>query len=722
LENVVVHKTFTPDMDGEFGGGVVNVNTRDALQRREVSQSFGFGYTGPVLEKGVLNYAGGDRDWLGYDDGTRALPAGIPDERIRRRLGYEPETVAWSRDELRAMKNLFRNVWVPKGEGSHPNYSYSGHYADGFTLFGRPVGVLGSATLSNSYSTQIGRVDREYRNSTDDIPLHDFKVDESTQSAQLGLTGSLSLNLTRNDVLKFNSLLTRSSDDRSRRTYGYNSDYGTDIENFDLAFTERELQSQVLYGRHVLPARIVLDWVGGYSESYFGEPDRRTVFYEADRNTGDMLLSPRPASPFVRVFGVSDEYDRSGKMNLGIPLATGGFFQGTQVKFGVAHRDRDRISAYRRFGIKCPSGVDCRDLDLSKAPEVLLDPNGPYATGFELSESTRANDTWSGGYETSAGYGMLDLMVGRARLTGGLRLERSDLHVNARSPFAIDDPGLRLDRRFEDGLPSANLTYTLTDRQSLRLGYSKTLNRPELREVSPFSMYNYNENVNEQGNPDLVEARLHSYDVRWEMYPGMGQLISVSAFYKDLVHPIEYMILGGTGEVLRTPRNADAGLLRGLEFEVRMPLGELAWLASYYRWNLRPFWDRLTLSANHTRIFSEVHLQIPGETRRGTLTGQSDEATNVGLFYDGHTYDASLQYKFAGPRLYAFGLGALPDVYEHPASSLDLTLARKLFQFARLKFSVENLANDPTDRMQGDAIYQHWLEGRRYGLSISFNR
>ena len=722
LENVVIHKTFTPDMDGEFGGGVVNVNTRDALQRREMSQRFGIGYSESVLDMGTMDYPGGARDWLAYDDGSRALPGGIPDERIRKRLAYEPEGVAYTRDDLRQMKSLFRNVWVPRGGGSRPNYNYGGHYADGFKLLGREIGFLGSATLSNSFHTEKGRIDREYRNSIEDAPLRDYRVDQSTASSLFGLTGSLSMNLARDHVLKFNSLWTRSADDRARHTRGLNSDFGTDVETFDLAFTERELKSQVLYGKHALPGRSIVDWVGGYSESYFGEPDRRTSFYELDPGSGEVVVSPRPANPFVRVFGASEELDRSGKVNYAVPLVSQGYFQGTQFKLGIAHRNRDRASAYRRFGIKCPGGVDCREIDLSKSPEELLDPEGPYASGFELSESTKANDAWQGGYETSAGYAMLDLVAGRTRLTGGLRLERSDLYVSARSPYAIDDPGLRLRRRFEDGLPSANLSYRLSDTQSLRLGYSKTLNRPELREVSPFSMYNYNENVNEQGNPDLVQARLHSYDLRWEMYPGLGQLLAVSAFYKELRHPIEYLILGGTGEVLRQPQNADSGILRGMEFELRMPIGELLWLASYYNLNIGSFWDRFTLSANHSRIFSEVHLQIPGETRRGTLTGQSDESTNVGLFYDGHVYDASLQYKFAGPRLYAFGLGALPDVYEHPASSLDLTLARKLFQFASLKFSLENLANDPTDRLQGDAIYQHWLEGRRYGLSISFNR
>lgn len=75
LENVIVYKTFSPDLPGDFTGGIVDVETKNFPEEKTTSFSLGFRFNPEMnLNGNFLSYQGGKTDWLGFDDGTRALP------------------------------------------------------------------------------------------------------------------------------------------------------------------------------------------------------------------------------------------------------------------------------------------------------------------------------------------------------------------------------------------------------------------------------------------------------------------------------------------------------------------------------------------------------------------------------------------------------------------------------------------------------------------------
>jgi len=724
LDNVVIQKTFTPDMEGEFGGGVVNVNTRDSINKRGFAQKLEYGYDSNVLEHGAMDYKGGKYDVFGFDDGTRELPKVVGEDPLRRASRSNPD--GYTLEDLQEIRKEFPNVWEPRRSGSRPNFSYSGDYSDNYYfLFGRKLSFLGALTLKNSYSTIVGRVDREYRSDIES-PERDYETSQTKFSTLGGATGSFSYQLSGDDILKFNAFYSRSTDDVARISEGENADYGSTVRQYSLGYLERGLGSQVLSGKHTFFGNQTLDWVGSYSDAYFGEPDRRRVIYEDRTGEGNFELSSRVQNPFLRIYGESREYDRAAQLNWAAPLLPRWLGE-SEIKLGMAHRNRDRASAYRRFGIDCFS---CGTVDESMSPETLLDPKNPDTQAYFIQEDTRPADSWNAGQEVNAAYAMADLRMGRLRAVGGLRLERVDTHVFAKSRTAVNADAINVTRRYEDGLPALNMSYGLNDKQNLRFSYSKTLNRPELREVSPFSMYNYDENVEEVGNPNLVQARIHSYDVRWEYYPGYTKLISVSGFYKDLRNPIEQKLLAFPGSVGRAPTNADNGILRGLEFEARLTVPDVVWYLSLCENRPRGKAGRWAVQFNYSRIHSRVNvptnLNVTADTprRRTSLTGQSNSATNLSLLYKGDALGGSLALKSFGERLFAAGLGTLPDIYEHPGRTLDLALDYKFgrFQQYKIKFSAENLTGNVVERLQGHAVFQRWVPSRKFGLSISFRR
>jgi hypothetical protein len=78
LDNLVIVKTATPDLPGEFAGGVIQVNTKSIPEKSQRTVSLSTGYNSLSTFKDFRTYNGGKTDFLGLDDGTRAMPSQIP--------------------------------------------------------------------------------------------------------------------------------------------------------------------------------------------------------------------------------------------------------------------------------------------------------------------------------------------------------------------------------------------------------------------------------------------------------------------------------------------------------------------------------------------------------------------------------------------------------------------------------------------------------------------
>ena len=717
LDNIQIQKTYSPDMEGEFGGGVVSVQTREFQDKRLVNQGISLGLEtgGPG---GFLTYRGGSWDFLGFDDGTRRLPAAVQELAGNRTVVGGPSGLP--QNDLRAIARSFENVWTPYDGGSRPSFGYSGVLSQPFTVFGRKAGFLATASLSNKYET-LEREDNVYEGSVVLTPRSQARVVESTAGVLAGLTGNFSVDLGKDRRLKLSAVYTRQTDDKAAISEGPNYDYGTDLLRVTrLAYVERGLLSLVGAGERPMGGEgSKLDWTLSYSEATRSEPDRRETFYEQDA-AGVMRVSSRFTYPFLRIFGDSREYDRAFKVNWLIPV-TRAQALASGFKTGFAFRFRNRNSGYRRFGYTCRGG-NC--LDRTLAPEVLLSDTNLAEGHYKIEETTRQNDSYDAYQMISAWYGMADLkLVERVRLVAGARIEQSEQRVDTRSPFVTGkNPDVEVELADTDVLPAANVTWNVTGKLNVRAGYSETLARPELRELSPFSMYNYETSYLEQGNPKLQTARLKNWDLRWELFPGRQELVAVSIFRKDFDQPIEKYVEPDVANYRLLPLNGLDGELLGTEVEIRATLAR-AWTTV-----VRPFrrtpapagLERWGVGFNWSRVESEVRLPVSGRIATTPLNGQSSHTTNVGLFYSSPRLDGSLMYQEFGARLATFGLGVLPDVYEYPLRGLDLTLGWNVNQSFRLKLFAENLLDESEELRQGEMLVQRWSPGRRLGLTMAY--
>ena len=701
LQNIRTEKSYTPDQPGEFSGGLVKMNTVDFPRSPILKLSYGTGFGSTTTFKDFADYPGGSRDWLGFDDGTRVLPSGIPNQRLTRRGRFSD--TGFTPTELQGYGQSFSNVWTPRGgRNAIPNQSFN-------FMAGNTFGKLGVVlALSHGNKSHRQQESRNYYRSAGQgklSPLREYEMDFSTRSI---LTGKFAYELTDNNRIQFQNFFSKDTSDESRFFEGYDSDGQQRVRNQRIRMIEEDVGSTKISGEHYLTVlgNSFLTWRLSYSLSSLDEPDLREALYE-ERNDR-FLLADESQSGF-RLFNDLDEdiwepgldwttYFNHGSVN-------------SSIKVGASYRSRQRDFLSRRFRF---APLRTAGIDLTQTPERIFTPRNIHPSGFELREETRPTDTYDAKQLTRAGYAMLDLSIDNWRFIGGARVEADSQRVETFDLFDRTAPtgvSTRLDNT--DLLPAFSVVYRLDNDMNLRGGYGRTLNRPEFRELSPFEFTDVVGGRAVVGNPELVRARIQNWDFRWEWFMSSNELLSAGFFFKDFENPIEREIQL-TAQLRTSFINAQGAKNLGIELETRKNLGGLSSA-------LQNFF----VSANYTLVDSAVEIsreQVPLLTNLNrALEGHSRHVCNGVLQYEHPTAGsmARLLYNYQGDRISDVGAQGLPDVVQVGVPRMDAVFIQPLGKSRRLKVSAENLLDHQYEYRQGDRIQRSYRIGRSFSVGIS---
>ena len=702
IDSVQVSKTYTPDKPSQFAGGLVEIVPLKLPGETSFEISAGGGWNSLTTGAMGLGYPGGGRDWAGFDDGTRALPAGFPDRKVTRRGRFSPEGVGFTPEELREIGLSFGNTWDPRPETMPLDQSYSGTFGGRFGRLGIVATFRHAQNARHNTEQQtyykVGQGGVEPFNGP-----YDFEISE--RSGVVGGVGNVSYQFTPNQRLSFENFLTHVGTDETRRFEGYNDDVGENIRNQRLWWVEERITSHHVGGEHLFPAlsNSRLDWKIALSRADREEPDLREALFEFDPARSAYVLADESQSG-LRQFNdlLDDTIETSGNWSTLFKQWDG---LASQVKFGGSHLDRDRdfLSRRLRFNPRNAAGVD-----LSAPVEQIFAPAN-VGPAFELREETRGTDRYDAAQSVGAFYGMVDLpLTASARLVTGARVEQFSQQVETLDPFAGT-----LDQQTGDVLtasldetnvfPSVNFVYAATAEQNVRIGYSQTVNRPEFREVSPFEFTDVVGGRAVVGNPNLRQSLIQNFDARWEWFPGAEEVVSASFFFKRFDDPIE-RIVEPTAQLRTSFTNADTARNAGVELELRSLVGR------YF-----------LIGANYTRVDSEVTLS-PASRQVQTslvrpLAGTSANLFNALFEVRGPGFSGRLLWNYFDDRISDVGSLGLPDIIEKGRRSLDFVFLETLGP-ASLKVALSNL----TDQ---DYAYTQGVDGptqRIYNLgrSISF--
>ena len=295
-----------------------------------------------------------------------------------------------------------------------------------------------------------------------------------------------------------------------------------------------------------------------------------------------------------------------------------------------------------------------------------------YESSDLLNEITNNTDKYDANFDLSTAYIMYDKQMGDWKLNSGIRTEYNTFKVNT-SDFSGEK--VQVNRKYVDLLPSINLSRTV-NKTKQRLSISKTLARPEFREVSNFAYYDFVRNAQLLGNPKLEKTSVYNVDAKWELYPKSGENFSIGVFGKQFIKPIEQVVADGSvpSNLLLTYSNPNRAFLYGIELEIRKKLN--AWIDVY---------------ANGSLIKSEVN--VNNNKRR--LQGQSNYIANSGINLHKNNHSINLTYNRIGNRISAVGFQGYPDILENSRDIIDVSYLYK-FKKGEIKLAVSDVLAQPS--------------------------
>ncbi|HTY01635.1 MAG TPA: TonB-dependent receptor [Bacteroidota bacterium] len=700
VENTVVRKTATPELPGDFTGGLVQINTLDFPDKTLLKVSLGTSYNSLANLRTLQRSQGGGGDWLGIDDGTRALPS------IAAQTPY---------NNVEAGKAM-ANDWKQRSVRSPLNMTGRISYGDDLDVGDQELGIVSSLSYRSGYSRTEATQDY-FRGTSRIIQLNGTSDRFSVLwgglldvSAKLGGLNKISLRNT----------YTQAGEDKA--TANTVIDENDEISRVNITeWSQRSLYVGQLVGEHTVPDLDQLDvrWHVAYSSSQAEKPDRETYIYGKNINY--------PAS-YPLHFGFADrswsnlfEDTKGGGIDLSLPV-----LQSVKIKGGVLAEFKRRDYRIQFFqGELSPSSTSSEILGY--AIDTIFAPQNFGSNKMIMSRLSDPRDTYTGRQTTRAGYLMFDapfsLLGEDLRVAGGLRVEDCEELVNTISPYSTNEPyTARL--KHTEKLPSLNLTWLLTPATNLRLAYSHSVNRPEFRELAVFYFYDYNIYEGAYGNPLLQRAYVHNYDIRLETFPEPGEVLAISGFYKSISNAIEQKIVISSNPE-RTWFNSPNGRNYGFELEVRKSLGFLGGFLSH-----------CSVTGNYTRIYSAIEY-VEGykvdlgngswgdrfETHEREMQGQSPYMINLSLLVSEPQYGTSLNlmYYEYGRRLDAVGDQRILDIYENAVGVLDVAVTQQLFGGLECKFTARDLtASNRTFETREGNPYAGRKVGTTFSVELSF--
>ena len=676
VDNIVMNKTFIPELPGEWAGGLVQVQTKDVPSSTFFNMQLGTGFNSNTIGSTFLQSSGGKMDWLGVDDGTRALPSNLP-------LRYNFSQLI-SADKT-AYGKEFRNNWKPISANAPLNSSIQVSAGGTTKIFRKKISGIFALTYNNTNKkTPFNNI--FIANNNGDVELM-YENNKYSKDILAGGLANVTIQLNNNNKISFKNLINVNSsnfvvDRFDGRDYiisgGGNGDR---VKATEIGFKQNTFFNTQVAGEHnISKYNTRVKWYGGFNilDQYI--PDQRRLFYTQDGNN--------PSADYYALLGLGAG-QKSGSIfysflsdyiyNAGGDVSKTFDWKGRKhtVKAGYLFQVKDRLFDSRPFFINTASNA----LKQLPADQIFAAENfGAGNDKLQFDEISGNAFRYMANSILNAAFLQFDNPIAnKFRLVWGVRFESFDQLVGS---VRQEDPR-HVNTLVKDFLPGINLTYKSNSKTNIRFAASQTVIRPEFRELSPFAFYDFELGAQVVGNKSAERTKVSNIDLRYELYPRSGELFTVGTFFKHFSKPIEYYFnRTGPGTNTFNILNTDVATAFGAELEFRKKLDQINILKHF------------VVSGNFSYIYSKVK-DTTGTVNR-PLQGQSPYLINVGLQYDLEKIglNTTLLFNQIGRRILFVGNEAVSDIWENPRSLLDLQFAKKVLKTkGEIKINVNDILN-----------------------------
>ncbi len=737
MASSLVQKTYSPNFPGEFGGGVINLTTLAIPTHPFLDVSVGISGDTETTGQVGYDYYGNEYDWTGY--GNRDLPPALAS------FFASGERLSAGNIDSGAIASQLvsrNNGLVQKIDEIPPNYSGTITGGNTWLIGDSELGVIATAGFNNGWRTRdnveqtpasfdLSVIDKDYRS-----------VATENRAVANALVG-LGYGFGEGHTLRWTNLYIHDTLKRTSLAEGKQNSQRPGVDFFDqtTALYERELLSTQLTGEFKLEP-LTVSTRASYSTSEREAPYELGIGY---------VRTNQAASPYGAYFINRLDNGQSGYADIafshleedlwsaGVDL-TAQVLPRLAVSGGLEIADTQRDSIRRAFQIVAPSSFPSGVAMLR--PDFLLSPAVIDFYDIGLIETTETDPAFTAQLRTESAYAQMQAEVADGvELSAGARFERGEQDVRPLQVFnTLTNSGASTRIEEDYWLPTATFTYKFLDTMQVRFNASKTIARPQFRELM-FQVY-YDPEANRQyrGNPLLTDSEFLNAEVRYEWYFAPEQRFSVAAFYKDIDRPIEAFTGFNDNRPETSFANAPQAVLYGAEMEVQkyFPLAE--WFDGEFLSS-----RRAVIIGNYTYTDSEINVDdddtvsVFGTTTQpasnffadgSQLTGQSDHLVNLqfGLESESGLSQQTILLSYASDRVTSRGPAGLPDIYESPGLRVDFVARQALNLFntdLEAKLEIRSIFGEDYKEFQeraGNTVYYNRYDvGTAISASVTMN-
>lgn len=708
VDNVVVSKTVTPDMNASFGGGLIQINTKDIPNENFMSFTAGASYNDQATGKEFLSRKRGKYDYFGFDDGRRDFPTDLvhTDRKTAPNIDLSEEEY-WKKvtDQSLKFKNDNFTLYKYKAAPSQ-NYQFSiGRLLALDTVNNNKFGFTGSLSYRNTQSNNI--IDRQNRGNWaagGELNTGNTYGFNTTWGALLN--AGLQLGKSR---FSLRNTYTHMYDNALTRYVGINSE-GTQLTDPKMPNTIEEADDPIftdllqnkINGQHQL-GTLKFEWNLARTSISRKEKDLTITNSFAQPIGGEYLyFNAIGGSAEPRYFPTSRQNYKNEEINYTwdisstLPFTFAGIRSSLKTGyFGIQKK--------ARFDWQIAAFTDDRSTPTDESLYFLpiaemQKPENIGKNGFMYSINPAFLDFYQGKSQSHAGFVMLDNRIfEKLRLVYGVRAEYyryTEIQNGNNDKIAIYS--LKPHRPWQ-WLPSANLTYSPITSLNIRAAYSSSMVRPELMDNSQF--WRYRPDLGGQyGNQGLYSTKIDSWDFKTEWFPGLGEIISIGGFYKNFDKPAELNIENTSGNYQFYLKSADYARVYGLEIEVRKNFGLIVDERILKDMTI---YGNLTLQKSDVRgtytranpVAGGPDVQVTSKQKR-PMYGQSPYLLNLGLQYNGERLGFNFMYSKSGYKTYIVSADPTQIEFEKARGQMDAQISYRFLK-KRLEWRVNagNLLN-----------------------------
>ncbi|MFN7055239.1 TonB-dependent receptor domain-containing protein [Hyphomonas sp.] len=737
LENVLVQKTYSVEYPGEFGGGIIDLRTLNVPNENFLTVSVGGSYNTETTGQSGLTHYGSQTDGLGFDNGARKLPAPV---RRAMTTGQRIQSPTFTDEELVHMGQAFTNAplrLLQRNDSIPADGSASISGGRKFDFGGFDLGVIAVLGYSNGWQTRNGRSEDGVLEGG--VVAPESFYDYVQTDHKIGWDGLFGLGLDfGDDRIDWTNLYVRRTTKLTFAREGFDGLRAADVRDERTGWYERELMSTQLNGRH-FRGPWTLDWRTALSQT------KRDAPYEMNTRFGFNPLVGRYTYPGGNSdnsisFSYLDEKVYGGAVDVKYvqPLSA---LRDIEYSAGIEAQKSERSAQTRIFGFINNSGDPSLNfLVFQQRPDFLFANFNINPDQFMLREVTPSGgaSAHNAELEVLGVYGKVDAeIMPLVRAAFGVRFEDATQRVVPLNIISSEGvPEAPPEKEEQYFLPAATLTWNFAEDQQLRLGASKSIGRPQFRELAEQQFFDPDSNRTFIGNPYLTDTEFLNLDARYERYFDRGQAFTLGVFYKQIDRPVEAVVTTQSASVFQTFLNAPKADLWGAEVEFKKVF-ETPFASA------GSFFDTkdLFVQANYTYSDSKIRvsegdqvfpLQARGQPRNATdffidgerLTGQSQHLANLQLGWQDETNrsQATLLINYASERTTGRAPGNLPDFIDEPGTGVDIvykkgfTLGGRDFGF---DFKAQNLLGNEFSETQSG--FGGSIDVNRYDLGTTFS-